>query len=127
MMRPFKDIIIASTGLLDELRFALSGGLAPNEAEDESLDALMRYAMQAEIDTEGDADGVWERLSGRVCGPFGLAVEGPAGCSSPSVIATTGIAPFPMREAPDGSHQSSPVSGGSMAFGRKPEALALLR
>jgi hypothetical protein len=124
-MLPFRDIANASAELLDELRVAILG--QPCAPEDDTLDDLVRHALNTTDGHEADVHGVWNRLSGRVLGPFGrLAIEGPAGYST-TVIAASGM----VGTAPGGGRGNGTagetVNVHSRAFGQGPESMAVTR
>jgi len=137
MMQPIRKIANSSAEWLDDLRTAFLEYIGERaEAEDGSLDDLLRYTMQAEEESKADATGVWERLSGRMVGPFGLlAVEGPAGRGDSSVISLTGVAPFIPNPTPKGTNPSASCAslanshsrGTCASLARPPESVALLR
>jgi hypothetical protein len=129
MMQPIRVIANASSEWLDDLRIAILEYVGERaDADDPSMDDLLRHTMQSDGDSKADARGVWERLCGRVVGPFGrLAVEGPAGCGDSSVIALTGVAPFIPNPTPKGVNPSAPGSSYSRGPGQPPESVALLR
>lgn len=128
-MQPIRSIATASAGWLEDLRLAILDYLGDHaEWDDRSLDDLLRYAMHSAGEAEADASGVWKRLCGRVVGPFGrLAVEGPAGCSDPTVVGFTGLAPFAPATSPSGTEPAAPGKAHSRGPGQTPEAATLLR
>jgi hypothetical protein len=125
-MRPIKTITNASADLLEELRSALLGYVGGQaEADDPSLDELLRHALQGDEEAQADATSVWRRLSGRMVGPFGrLALEGPAGSTDPTIVSLVGNAPFGGGDgAAGGNLAPPPVSTRSCVMAQRPESL----
>jgi hypothetical protein len=123
-MRPIKTIADASAEWLEDMRSAFLGYLGGQaDADDRSLDELLRNVLQGDDGAQADAKSVWRRLSGRMIGPFGrLALEGPAGSSDPTIISLVGNAPF-GGEGSAGGSAAPPVSTRSCVMAQRPESL----
>jgi hypothetical protein len=127
-MQPFRSLATASAEFVERLRTAIEVHLESNEHEDRSLDVLVRHAIQADEKPEADVRGVWKRLSGRVEGPFGgLAIEGPAGGAGTTVMATTGISPFPDSHVQTNGRTELPISLHSGTFRSLADSSTVLR
>jgi hypothetical protein len=127
-MQPFRSLASASTELIERLRTAIEDQLDGDAHEDRSLDDLVRHAMQNEQEPQADVRGVWKRLSGRVESPFGgLAVEGPAGGAGATVLATSGISPFPDGHIRTNGRTEKPISLHSGAFRSLSDSSTVLR